>query len=89
MFFHDIFFNDSSHLAGMIRKEDVKILRAFGKALRENRRAKKMSIRDLEAASEIDRALIGKYELGQVNPTISTVYRLAAALEIHPRELLP
>jgi transcriptional regulator with XRE-family HTH domain len=47
-----------------------------------------MSIRDLAAVSEIDHAMIGKYEQGLTNPTLTTIHRLAAALRIDPVELL-
>lgn len=42
----------------------------------------------LAAESGIDMRYLGGIERGQENPTIAVVGRIAAALGVHPRELL-
>ena len=76
-------------LAIMIRKGDQHIINYFGRAIKKWRRAKKLSIRELAAISEIDHAMIGKYEQGLTNPTLTTICRLSEALEIEPSDLIP
>jgi transcriptional regulator with XRE-family HTH domain len=73
----------------MIRKGDQHIINYFGQALKKARKGRKLSIRDLAAISDIDHAMIGKYEQGLTNPTLTTICRLAEALEIDPSELVP
>lgn len=66
----------------MIRKEDQKVLNAFGRALREQRTKRDWTIRQLAAETGVEHHLIGKYELGQINPSLTTIARLAAGLGI-------
>jgi transcriptional regulator with XRE-family HTH domain len=73
----------------MIRKGDQHIINHFAQALKKWRKARKMSIRELAAISEIDHAMIGKYEQVLTNPTLTTICRLSDALEIDPTELIP
>lgn len=42
----------------------------------------------LAAASEIDTRYLGGIERGQENPSIAVIGRLAAALGVHPAQLL-
>jgi transcriptional regulator with XRE-family HTH domain len=48
----------------------------------------KLSLRQLAALTGIDHAMIDRYERAETNPSLSTVARLAEALEIEPHELL-
>jgi len=86
---HYNIFQPFADLAHMIRKGDQHIINYFGQALKKWRKARKLSIRELAAISEIDHAMIGKYEQGLTNPTLTTLCRLAESLEIDPSELIP
>lgn len=71
--------------AGSAGPEDV--LRKFGNQLRRLRTAQKLRQVDME-----DRGLSYKYyqrlEAGQANPTLLTLYRLAAAFNVPVDELI-
>jgi transcriptional regulator with XRE-family HTH domain len=89
VFLHDNIFLLFADLAKMIRKGDQHIINHFAHAIKKWRKARKLSIRDLAAISGIDHAMIGKYEQGLTNPTLTTICRLSDALEIDPSELIP
>lgn len=72
----------------MIRDDDEKILKEFGKVLKKLRISKKLSLRKLAAAADIDFMMIDDYERGRVNPTLITIRRLAEALEVDPCALV-
>lgn len=75
-------------LSAMNVPDDSTILKNFGKSLEKYRKLRGMSQRDLAAIVYKEQAQIARYEQGKVNPTILTVFRLAAALEIDPSDLL-
>jgi transcriptional regulator with XRE-family HTH domain len=79
---------DFRHLARMIRKNDRRILISFGNNLKRHRKAKKLSLRQFAAIADIDHAMIDRYERGATNPSLTTIGRLAEALEIEPADLL-
>ena len=72
----------------MARKNDHKILTIFGNNLKRHRKAKGYSLREFAAIADIDHAMIDRYERGVTNPSLTTVARLAEALEIEPADLL-
>jgi transcriptional regulator with XRE-family HTH domain len=61
---------------------------AFGQAIREMRSERHLSQEDAALASGIDRAYYGHIERATKSPTLNTVWRIAAALEAAPSELL-
>ena len=65
------------------------ICEAFGQNLRVIRKLKGFSQERLAYESGIDRSYLGKIERGQVNITISKIYKLAEGLACSPKELLP
>lgn len=73
----------------MIGNRDEQLNKAFGQNLKKTRKGKKLSIRKLALEADMDWSHIDKIEKGEVNPTLSTIYALATALKIDPRELLP
>lgn len=73
----------------MIGNRDEKILKELGNNLKKIRKSKKWSIRKLALEADMDWSGINRIEKGQSNPTATTLYALAAALKIDPRELLP
>jgi len=66
-------------------KENLKLLGANIKSLRE---AKKLSLREMSYACNIDNSKISKIENGQINITFTTILQIASALEIQPSEIL-
>lgn len=62
--------------------------RAFGYVLRSARLAVGMSQEALSLESGVQRNFISKIELGQNQPTITTLFKLAAALRVIPSDLV-
>ena len=60
----------------------------LGENLRKLRLKKNMSRGDLAIALEVDRADISNVENGRMNPTLSTLEKIANALGISSSELL-
>lgn len=60
----------------------------LGENLRKLRLEKDMSQGDLANALNVDRAYISNIENGRMNPTLSTLEKLARALGISSSELL-
>lgn len=61
---------------------------AFGLALRTLRLDAEMSQEQLGLESGVQRNFISLIETGQNQPTISTVFKLAAALDVRPSKLV-
>lgn len=76
-------------LSPMKSPEDRKRLKEFGKLLQKFRKAKGYSSYHLAALTDKDHSQILHYEAGDVDPTMSTIFRLAEALDINPADLLP
>jgi transcriptional regulator with XRE-family HTH domain len=72
----------------MARKNDHRILTVFGNNLKRHRKAKKLSLRQFAALADIDHAMIDRYERGITNPSLTTIAKLAEALEVEPADLL-
>lgn len=60
----------------------------LGQNLRKLRLKKKMSQVDLATALNVDRAYISNIENGRMNPTLSTLEKIAGALGISMSELV-
>ena len=60
----------------------------LGENLRKLRLKKNMSQVDLANALNVDRAYISNIENGRMNPTLSTLEKLAGALNVSSSELL-
>lgn len=61
---------------------------AFGNAVRRLREQRGLSQERLGQLSKLHRNYIGGVERGDLNPTLRSIKRLAAALELQPSELL-
>jgi transcriptional regulator with XRE-family HTH domain len=61
---------------------------AFGQALRVFRLSAGLSQEQLGLESGVQRNFISLIETGHSQPTISTIFKLAAALNIRPSELV-
>lgn len=60
----------------------------FARKLKLARQAKGLSQEELAHRADLDRNYVGILERREKRPTLSTVQRLAVALEIHPLVLL-
>ncbi|WP_461537177.1 helix-turn-helix domain-containing protein [Spongorhabdus nitratireducens] len=60
----------------------------FGQKIRNLRKAKGYSQESFALHANIHRTYMGGIERGERNPTLSTIYHLAEALDVEPWELL-
>jgi transcriptional regulator with XRE-family HTH domain len=72
----------------VIKIKNKAYVEAFGKHLAKLRKERKLSQEALAIEADIPLSQIGRIERGEINTTISTVYALAQALSIHPKDLL-
>ncbi|WP_109696614.1 helix-turn-helix domain-containing protein [Chitinophaga deserti] len=61
---------------------DDKFLIEFGARLQKLRIAKKLSTREFAYKAEISHSSVGRLEAGETNPTLTTLIKLAEALEV-------
>ena len=64
-------------------------LTLIGSKIREVRTLKGISIETLANTSAMDYSQLARMETGQVNFTISYLFRVAEALGVTPKDLLP
>ncbi|MBL8481747.1 MAG: helix-turn-helix transcriptional regulator [Rhodocyclaceae bacterium] len=64
------------------------LLLRFGLALRRSRRAKGWSQERLAEMADLNRSYLGEIERGEKTPSLVTLAKLAAALELSPAGLL-
>lgn len=64
------------------------IAATFGRVLREQRLAAGMSQEGLALNALVDRTFVSQLERGVRQPTLTTVFRLAAALGVAPADLI-
>jgi transcriptional regulator with XRE-family HTH domain len=63
------------------------ILMAVGDKLKNIRQQKNMTQEDLALQAGIAISQIGRIERGKLNPSVSTLFVIALALEVEPKEL--
>jgi transcriptional regulator with XRE-family HTH domain len=63
------------------------LLSGLGRAVREARAELRISQEELSLRTGVHRNYIGGIERGERNPSVKTIARLAAALEVRPSEL--
>lgn len=73
----------------MDHSQEDRLLQQFGDNLKRARTEKGLSTRQLADLAEMNLGNLSDLELGKKNPLLTTVYRLAEALGIHPGELFP
>ena len=64
-----------------------KYLLHFGKNLKKIREAKNMSQSELAYACDMEISQISRLERGILNTSISNIYFIAKALNVHPKDL--
>ena len=64
------------------------IIEVFGKVLRELRESNKISQEKLAEYCDLDRTYISLLERGLRQPTITTIFKLAKALNVSPSQLI-
>ena len=67
--------------------ECKQLLNDFGKSVRNIRKEKSISQEELASLCDFDRTYISLIERGLRNPSLTTVFRIAYALEKHPSDL--
>ena len=67
--------------------EDKRVTSAFGAAVRTARIRRNVSQEALGDLCELDRTYISGIERGVRNPTVLSIWRIAAALQVRPSEL--
>ncbi|MET6999478.1 helix-turn-helix domain-containing protein [Chitinophaga defluvii] len=72
----------------MLTNKNQVVLKALGEKLHQQRKAKKLSLRQLASIADVDYSQIDKIEKGRLNITIITLISIADALEMSPGELL-
>lgn len=71
----------------MTKSRNQNHIKAFGNNLRSLRLKKGLTMTELANLCDIEYRQVSDIELGKINTTIATVYLLAEALEIYPKEL--
>ncbi len=65
------------------------INRQLGQRIQEARRVKGWTQEDLAHHAGLDFSYLNQLENGKRNPSLSTLYKIAAALGVSPKDLLP
>ena len=65
-----------------------RVAKAFGRALSEQRAAVGVSQEALALTADVDRTFVSQMERGIRQPTLTTVWKLAAALRIRPSAMI-
>lgn len=72
----------------MINVKNIALVKALGARIRELRLQRDMSQEDLANEADIPLSQIGRIERGENNPTISSLYVIAAALNVDLKQLV-
>jgi transcriptional regulator with XRE-family HTH domain len=72
----------------VINVKNKTLIKALGKRIKELRHEKELSQEDLSYEADIPLSQIGRIERGETNPTISTLYVIANALDTDLKHLV-
>lgn len=75
-------------IASSLGKQRMDLRQAFGLALREQRKKTRISQDALALLADLDRTYISLLERGTKSPTLDTIQRLCAALQIPASQLI-
>ena len=76
--------NDTKSRKLIFDEEGLKLL---AKRLKEIRSEKGVSQEELAYRAEITLSQIARIETVKINPTVSTIFKIARALDVHPSEI--
>lgn len=71
-----------------MRRDREQVAKAFGLALRAERKKAGLSQEELAYQSLVDRTFISRTESGTRQPALTTVFRFAKSLGVSPAELV-
>jgi transcriptional regulator with XRE-family HTH domain len=74
-------------VGGMRKKHKKRLVGALATNVKRLRHAKGWTQHDLADEANIRQALVSEIEKGVANPTVGTIAKLAAALEVKPVDL--
>ena len=66
---------------------DIEGIKAFGSRLRDVRKLKGLSQEDLANAADLELSQISRIERGVINTSLSQIFQIARALNMHPKDL--
>jgi transcriptional regulator with XRE-family HTH domain len=72
----------------VINVKNIALVKALGARIRELRLQREMSQEDLANEADIPLSQIGRIERGENNPTISSLYVIAVALNVDLKQLV-
>ena len=61
---------------------------AFSQKVKEFRKLRGLTQQDLADAAQVDRKTISRIENSMYSPSLTSLFSIAEALEIHPKDLL-
>jgi transcriptional regulator with XRE-family HTH domain len=70
----------------MDNTEEIEARRLLGQRIRDLRTGKNLSMQVLANLAEIELSQIARIETAKINPKVSTLIKIARALEISPSE---
>ena len=73
----------------MEKLDETKLQKAFGARLRQVRKQKGFSQESLALACGLDRTYIGGVERGERNISLVNIHKIAAAIGISAKDILP
>jgi transcriptional regulator with XRE-family HTH domain len=65
---------------------DIEGIKAFGSRLRDVRKRNGLSQEDLANAADLELSQISRIERGVINTSLSQIFQIARALNVHPKE---
>jgi transcriptional regulator with XRE-family HTH domain len=71
----------------LVQSNETEELKNFGNNLRKIRMEKKLSMETVANLAEIELSQIYRIETGKINPKLTTILKIAKALDISPKEL--
>ena len=69
------------------QSRDIQGIQAFASRLREIRKAKGLSQEELANLADVELSQISRIERGVINTSLSQIFQIARALQIHPKTL--
>ena len=71
----------------MKQARDIEGMKALGTRLREVRKLKGFSQEKLAFSADLELSQISRIERGVINTSVSQIFQISKALQIHPKEL--